>query len=86
MHPFLNTKKLTDEQLLEKIQKCQASIAYQQSLGHSDTVDSIQQVLDSLIIEQQTRLQNTMEEEINKKNPDRYKSIDVGYCDKDPYE
>ena len=86
MHPFLDLKDISDDQLLEKIQKCQRSMAYQQSLGHTDTVKSIEQVLDSLLIEQQTRLQNAMEEEINKKNPTRYDSIDIGYCDKDPYE
>jgi hypothetical protein len=86
MHPFLNTKDLTDDQLLEKIMKCKQTIAYQSSLGHMDAVDSIEQILDSLILEQQNRQHSTQEAEINKKNPTRYDPIDVGYCDKDPYE
>lgn len=85
MHPFLDTKKLSDDQLLEKIQKCQTALAYQQSLGHADAVKSIEQVLDSLIMEQQNRLKTSVEEEYNKQNPNRYDSIDVGHCDGDPY-
>lgn len=78
MHPFLNDTKLTDEEIIEKLGKAYNFMHQQKALGHTPTVISIQEVIDSLENERQTRMIKSMNDEANKKNPNANKPIELG--------
>ena len=82
MHPFLDTSKLSLEEIVEKINKANVYLNQQISLGHTPTVISIQEVIKYLEEEKNTRMQKLMDEEIKKKTPDVKGPIDVGAVDK----
>lgn len=67
MHPLYNTKDLTDDQLLDKLQKAYEYLSMQSSLGHTDTVESIQSVIDQLEAEKENRYYNAQIAEAKKK-------------------
>lgn len=67
MHPLYDTKDLTDDQLLEKLQKAYSYMAMQSSLGHTDTVESIQTVIDQLETEKEDRIYKAQLAEAKKK-------------------
>jgi hypothetical protein len=50
----------------------------QKSLGHTPTVMSIQEVIQSLENERHDRMQKTMDSEYNKKNPTDTSPIELG--------
>lgn len=82
MHPFLDPKTLTDEQILEKLGKAYEYMHYQESLGHVPTVKSIKEVIDALEDERNMRMAKITEEESKKKNPNGLSPIDIGVTDK----
>lgn len=55
MHPLLDPREYTDDQLTEKIKKCNLFLAQQLQVGNMSAVDSIRQVLDTLEFERQER-------------------------------
>lgn len=78
MHPFLEVNKLTDEDILERLGRAYNFMNAQTALGHSATVQSIKEVIQSLEDERQNRMQKIMDEEYKKKNPDDKKIIELG--------
>ena len=78
MHPFLDTKSLTDEQIIERLGRAHTYLNSQTALGHTPTVQSIQEVIDALEIERRTRMNRITEEEISKKYPNLNSPIDLG--------
>lgn len=78
MHPFLDVGKLTDEEILERLGKAYIYMNLQVAMGHSPTVYSIQEIIQSLEDERRLRMQKNMDEEFKKKYPDDLKPINLG--------
>jgi hypothetical protein len=78
MHPFLDVSKLTDEEIISKLGKAYEMMNYQVSLGHTPTVVSIREVIQSLEDERRDRMERMMASEIDKKFPDANKPIEFG--------
>ena len=81
MHPFLDTSKLSNEEIIEKLSKAYSYMNHQVSLGHTPTVTSIQEVIQFLEDERQTRLHKQMDDEYKKKFPDSNAPLDIGKVD-----
>jgi hypothetical protein len=78
MHPFLDVKSLTDEEIIERLGRAYTFMNAQKALGHSPTVLSIQEVIQSLEDERAIRMRKIMDEEFKRKYPDDLKSIELG--------
>jgi nucleoid-associated protein YejK len=81
MHPFLDSSKLTDEQIIERLGKAYSYMNNQVALGHSPTVQSIKEIIQSLEDERASRMNKQMDEEYKRKYPDSHQSLDVGKVD-----
>ena len=81
MHPFLNVSKLTDEEIIERLGKAYTHMNAQSALGHTPTVVSIKEVIQSLEDEKQMRMRRTMDEEYKKKFPKDNDPIEIGKVD-----
>lgn len=78
MHPFLNVSTLSDEEIIERLGRAYSFMNAQKQLGHSPTVLSIQEVIQSLEDERRQRLTKTMDEEFNRKYPELNSPIELG--------
>jgi len=78
MHPFLDLNKLTDEDIIDRLGKAYSFMNAQTALGHSATVQSIKEVVQSLEDERHSRMQKIVDEEHKRKNPDDKKIIELG--------
>ena len=81
MHPFLDVSKLTDEQIMEKLGKAYTHMNSQISLGHTPTVVSIKEVINSLEQETRSRMMRSQHEEFKKKYPESNTTIELGKLD-----
>jgi hypothetical protein len=81
MHPFLDVKKLTDEQIIERLGKAYSYMNYQVALGHNPTVHSIKEIIQSLEDERSDRMNKTMDDEFKRKYPKAQEPIDIGKVD-----
>ena len=59
-HPFLDTSKLTDKEIQEKLQHLYGILTYQDHMGHAGMYDNVLLVIKDLETEQQVRLSNKM--------------------------
>lgn len=66
-HPFLDTSKLTDDQLLDRLDRAYQYLHAQTQLGHTPTVESIKAVIEALSEERATRIQKFAHTELAKK-------------------
>ena len=55
-HPFLNASELTDDQLMERIQKCQRIMGHEINMDHGGTVDSARAALEHYQFEYNERM------------------------------
>lgn len=78
MHPFLDVRKLTDEEIIERLGRAYTFMNMQKTLGHSPAVKSIEEVIQSLEDERRTRLQKMIDDEYSRKFPDAKKPIEIG--------
>lgn len=78
MHPFLDVKKLSDEEIIERLGRAYTYMNAQIGLGHNPTVFSIKEVVQALEDERYERQQRTMTEEFKKKYPNSDKPIELG--------
>jgi hypothetical protein len=78
MHPFLDVRKLTDEEIIQKLGRAYSFMNAQISLGHNPTVQSIKEIIQTLEDERQLRMQKISDEEYKKKYPDSNKPIELG--------
>ena len=78
MHPFLDVSKLTDEEIIDRLGKAYTHMNYQKQLGHTPTVLSIKEVIQSLEDERSQRMMRNMDDEYKKKFPDANKPIELG--------
>ena len=78
MHPFLNVTELTDEEIIERLGKAYTHMNYQKMLGHSPTVLSIQEVIQSLEDERHKRMQKITDDEFKRKYPKDQDPIELG--------
>jgi len=81
MNPLLDTAKLTDEEITEKLNKAHSYLANQIQLGHNPTVFSIKEVIESLEAERRNRYDKMSDDEYKRKNPNYSKPIDLGKLD-----
>jgi hypothetical protein len=84
MHPFLDPRNLTDEEILEKIGEAHYFLHTQTLLGHDPTVLSIREVLSTLELEKYQRLEKLAADEHKKKNPKALDPITLGDLDPTP--
>jgi hypothetical protein len=82
MHPFLDVSKLTDEEIIERLGKAYTHMNAQVALGHTPTVVSIKEVVQSLEDERQFRMRRQMDEEFKRKFPKDNTPIEIGTIDK----
>jgi hypothetical protein len=78
MHPFLDVSKLTDEEIIERLGKAYTFMNAQKALGHTPTVLSIMEVIQSLEDERSKRMANMMTDEFKRKNPKDLDPIELG--------
>lgn len=70
-HPFLNAGELTDDELMDRIAKCQRILGGEMSMGHTSVVDSAQQALEHYRFEYNERmLTAALENKFTKLGPD----------------
>ena len=81
MHPFIDTASLSDDELVQKLDKAYQHLSAQTRLGHTPTVESIKDVIDALELERQTRVLRAMTEKQNKSDKDG--PIELGTVDED---
>lgn len=55
-HPFLNPSDLTDDQLMDRIQKCHRILSGEIAMGHASVVDSARQALETYQFEWNERM------------------------------
>jgi len=82
MHPFMDPRSMTDDQLYDKIAQAQSYLAMQSALGHQPAVESIENILFALESERQDRFMRTVEEETKKQNPHMLDPINIGVTEK----
>ncbi len=70
-HPFLNPTKLTDDQLMDRIQKCQRILAGEIAMGHTSVVESARAALETYQFEWNERMRTRSLED--KFKPDQEK-------------
>lgn len=75
-HPFIDPSDLTDDELQERIQKCQSYLYGEIQSGHAKMVNTIRSQLDTYQFEFQERMATKRFEEFEKKNPSGI--IDIG--------
>ena len=78
MHPFLDVAKLSDEEIIDRLGKAYTYMNMQKTLGHSPSVLSIREVIQSLESERNHRMQKLVNEEYSRKFPDNHKPIELG--------
>jgi hypothetical protein len=78
MHPFLNVNKLTDEEIIERLGRAYMFMNAQVALGHSPTVQSIKEVIESLEGERALRMQKMVDDEYKRKFPKANDPIELG--------
>lgn len=78
MHPFLESNKLSDEEIMERLGRAYIHLNNQTALGHTITVQSIREVIHTLEAEHRLRMSRQVDEEIKKKNPNALAPIDIG--------
>ncbi len=78
MHPFLDVGKLTDEEIIERLGRAYSFMNAQVSLGHTPTVLSIKEVIQSLEGERAKRMEKMMDDEFKRKYPNDLKPIELG--------
>lgn len=81
MHPFLEVSKLSDEDIVNRLGKAYAFMNYQTALGHTATVRSIKDVIQTLEDERENRMNKHMNEESKRKYPDAMDPIELGKID-----
>ena len=75
-HPFIDASELTDEDLYQRIQKCQSYLYGEVQFGHARMVDTIRVQLQAYEFEYQERMATQRFEQWEKKNPSE--TIDIG--------
>ena len=78
MHPFLDVSKLSDEEIIERLGRAYTFMNSQVALGHTPTVLSIKEVIQSLEDERAKRMDKMIGDEFNRKHPDDLKPIELG--------
>lgn len=74
-HPFIDLKKLPDEELLDRLKKATSFMNYEISMGRTTTVESIRQVIVALEEERRSRqIDRQMQEMAKSKIP----NIEIG--------
>lgn len=74
-HPFIDLKKLPDEELLDRLKKATSFMHYEISMGRTTTVESIRQVIVALEEERRSRqIDRQMQEMAKSKIP----NIEIG--------
>jgi len=75
-HPFIDVSNLTDEELQQKIQKCQSYLYGEIQCGHAGMVDTIRAQLQTYEFEFQERMAVQRQTAIEKKYPSE--TIEIG--------
>lgn len=78
MHPFLDTSKLSDDEIIDRIGKAYNYMHSQASLGHKATADSIKEVIRVLEDEKNSRMEKSSREDAKRKDPGMNKPIELG--------
>ena len=78
MHPTYDPSALSDDELLEKLQKLYSSIGKEQDHGHNSMVFNIRVMIETLEAEKEQRLVKAQTEELRKKGIDPDEPIDIG--------
>lgn len=78
MHPFLDTSKLSDEDIIEKLRIANNVLNYQTAMGHEPTVRSIKEVISALEEEKNTRSQKMILDQTQKKESENPGIIEIG--------
>jgi hypothetical protein len=65
-HPFIDTKSLSDEELIDKLKQANSYMNYEMSMGRIQTVESIRNVVIALETERANRQQDRQMQEAKK--------------------
>ena len=87
-YPFMDLSSLTDDQLIEKIQKCQNMLTYEAGMGHSAMAGSIRMQLEAYKFEMQERIATKSLKEKQEKLKDQGKDdniIEIGTIESSYY-
>lgn len=70
-HPFLDPSKLTDDQLMDRIQKCHRILGGEMAMGHTSVVDSARAALETYQFEYNERMRTRALEDKFKKDEEK---------------
>lgn len=77
-NPFLDTSKLSDDEIFDRIKRATTHLQMQEKLGHTVLVESIKLQLDMLYQEREKRIQDAMHTDWLKQNPNHRDPIELG--------
>lgn len=81
MNPLIDITTLSDEEIVNRINKAYKYLEMQTTLGHTPTVESIKSVIETLEIEKSRRMAQSQSDEFRKKYPKDLDPIDIGTID-----
>jgi hypothetical protein len=81
MHPFLNVTKLSDDEIIDQLNKAYGYMQAQIGLGSTPAVQSIKEVVQALENERRERQLRQSDAEYDKKYPDKNKPLEFGKLD-----
>lgn len=77
-HPFFDEKELSDEQIVEKINKLHLQLNHAESYGQNQMAESIRLLILTLQNEQEERFYMAQEEKLKKEKIDTTSPITLG--------
>lgn len=76
LHPFIDVSKLTDDELISRMSKCQQILYAEMGMGHQSMMDSARMMLESYQMEWDNRMALKRNAEDLEKNPNG--TIEIG--------
>jgi len=77
-YPFIDFKKLSDDELMNRITRCSQILGSEMAYGHSSIVHSARNQLQAYQFEWNERMQARARKEYFEKNPRHDKPIEIG--------
>lgn len=82
-YPFINFKNLSDDELMNRIARCNQVLATESAFGHNSIVQSARAQLEAYEFEWNERMQSRARKEYFEKNPRHSEPIEIGVVGQD---
>lgn len=85
-HPFLDLSEVSDEEIIERIVKCQSYKAFESRMGSQSMTHSIDQMLMALTAEFENRRHRLVTDDKKKRGAVKSEIIEIGTIEGSPDE